>query len=167
MSCDEHLRNYKWRVTSKFSASWNLSFIKTLFCTKTSPKQNNRRQARQPFPAGYAAYSQLCLICRLIPQNYFTELYEGQWVDADRDLKLSKALLQTSPVSFNKRHQNEEAFFRNIHGTRMFLLLCFPVTIRETLFSLSVFPRWKLCLLSTAGNFSQSPSMRVVAKILH
>ena len=31
------------------------------------------------------------------------------------------------PVSFNKRQQNEEAFFRNIHGARMFPQ-CFSVS---------------------------------------
>ena len=47
------------------------------------------------------------------------------------------------PVSFNKRQQDEEAFFQNIHGTCMFPQ-CLPVSqmgniVWETLFPVSGF----------------------------
>ena len=56
------------------------------------------------------------------------------------------------PVSFNKRQQSEEAFFpeNNIHCIQCQFL----------------FPRCKLRLRYTGGNFNKNPSMRTFTKIL-
>ena len=71
------------------------------------------------------------------------------------------------PVSFNKRQQNEEAFFRNIHGARMFPQ-CFSVshTGNNVVPCQFLFSRCKLCLRYAAGNFNEIPSMRALAIIL-
>ena len=51
-----------------------------------------------------------CLICRLL-QNYFTQLHESQWVDAKRDLNLSKVLFTSKQVR-SQEVQRQPAFFR-------------------------------------------------------
>ena len=109
-----------------------------------------------------------------------------------RDLKLSKALAVykqvgslsrrlkiarlykqnvsdwTQPISFNKRQQNEEAFFQKSWR----ICACFPSVsqfshIENIACSVSfLFSRCKLCLWYTAGNFNENPSMWALAKIL-
>ena len=51
MANNEHLVNFTPAEISLF--------IKSLFCSKISPKQDSRRKAREPFPA---AYIQLFLV---------------------------------------------------------------------------------------------------------
>ena len=70
-------------------------------------------------------------------------------------------------VSFNKRHQNEEAFFQK-HSWRAHVSSMFPsFPCGKHCFQCQVlFPRCKLCLRYTAGNFNENPSVRAVANIL-
>ena len=57
-------------------------------------------------------------------------------------------------------------FSRNIHGARMFPQ-CSQFPIRKHCLQCQfLFPRCKLCVRYTAGNFSKNPSMRALAKIL-
>ena len=71
------------------------------------------------------------------------------------------------PVSFNKRQQNEKAFFQkhswHTHFSQMFPSLPYGKHCFQCQF---LFPRCKLCLRYTAGNFNENPSMRALAKIL-
>ena len=87
----------------------------------TGAKLGNHSQQVMQLTASYVWYA---VWYRKITSLNFTRVsgctLNGIW-------SFLKPCLQTSPVSFNKLHQNEEAFFRNIHGTRMLLLLCFPV----------------------------------------
>ena len=67
------------------------------------------------------------------------------------------------PVSFNKRQQTKKHFSRNIDGARMFPSSSYGKHCLQCQF---LFQRCKLCLRYTAGDFSENPSMRAVAKIL-
>ena len=82
--------NGEQRTLRKFYSSWNLTFIKSLFYAKTPPKQDNRRKAREPFPAVYKQNAS----CRVM-------LLTGT---------------EFRPVTSNKRQQNEEAFFQKYSG---------------------------------------------------
>ena len=64
---------------------------------------------------------------------------------------------RSSSINVNK---TRKYFSRNIHGARMFSQ-CFPVSHGGNIVS-----RCKLCLLYTAGNFNESPSIWALAKIL-
>ena len=68
------------------------------------------------------------------------------------------------PVSFNKRQQNEEAFFEK----NLWCAHVAPMLKKwETLFTVSVFvSKIQVILRYTAGNFNENSSMRAVAKIL-
>ena len=67
------------------------------------------------------------------------------------------------PVSFNKPQQNEEAFFQK-HSWRAHVSPMFPsFSYIQCQF---LFPRCKLGLRCTGGNFNENPSMRAVVKIL-
>ena len=111
------------------------------------------------------------------------------WVDAERDLKLSKALLtrrfplerikdspplqpkclgrvtllpgtELTPVSFKTRKH----FPRSIH-----ILACFQPSFpcRKNCFLCQFLFSWyKLCLRYTAGNFNENPSIPALANIL-
>ena len=69
-------------------------------------------------------------------------------------------------VSFNKRRQNEEAFLQKhswrSHVSPMFLSFAYRKHCFQCRF---LFSRCKLCLRYTAGNFTETPSMRVLAKV--
>ena len=71
-------------------------------------------------------------------------------------------------INVNKTRKH---LFRNIHGTRM-CPQCFPVSHTGNILSSvsfcfqEFFPRCKLCLRYTGGNFNENPSMRAVVKIL-
>ena len=71
------------------------------------------------------------------------------------------------PVSFNKRQQNEEAFFQK-HLLRAHVSPMFPsFPYGNHCFQCQFwFPRCKLGLRCTGGNFNENPSMRAVVKIL-
>ena len=78
------------------------------------------------------------------------------------------------PVSFNKRQQNKEAFFQKYswRAARMFSQ-CFPVCptgsiVPSVTVAVFQFPRCKLYLRCTVGNFNENLSfrgLRAIAKI--
>ena len=75
--------------------------------------------------------------------------------------------IELRPVSLNKRQQNDEALFQK-HSRRTHVSPMFPSFPcgKHCFQCLFLFPKYKLCLRYTAGNFNGSPSMRAVAKIL-
>ena len=66
-----------------------------------------------------------------------------------------------------KRQQNEEAFFQK-HSCRAHVSQMFPSFPdgKHCFQCPFLFPRCKLCLRYTAGNFNENPSMRALAKTL-
>ena len=88
----------------------------------------------------------------------------------ERNVSASVTLLpgtELGPVSFNKRQQNEEAFFQK-HSWRAHVSPLFPsFPYGKLCFQCQfLFSRCKLCLRYTAGNFNENPSMRALAKVL-
>ena len=68
-------------------------------------------------------------------------------------------------VSMNV-NKTRKYFSRNFHGARMFPQ-CSPVEPTVNIVSIQfLFPRCKLCLRYSAGNFAENLSMRAIAKIL-
>ena len=145
---------------SKFSASWNLSLWKRCFASSnlavTPSKQDNRRKARQhvkilsrfnhsqQLTANYALFS-----IPFTARNYFTWLHKSHIGSFSRGLKIAclykrnvsgrVTLLpgtELRPVSFNKRQQNEEAFFQK---HKWWAHVAPMLKNWETLFPVSVF----------------------------
>ena len=74
---------------------------------------------------------------------------------------------ELKPVGFNKPQQKEEAFFQK-NLRRALVSPMFP-SFRYGKYYFHcqfLFPRCKLCLRYTAGNFNENPSIRAVAKTL-
>ena len=107
----EHFQRFQMASSEQFVNLRQLEslFIKTLFCPsnladtfKTGQQvQSQALKMVRPY-RGSTLPSSLqpimpCLICRLL-QNYFTQLYESQWVDPKRDLKLSQAQFTSKQV---------------------------------------------------------------------
>ena len=90
------ITNSEQRALRKLSARWNLSLLKrclapsNLADTFKTGQQDNmiRPYSGLTIPGSFQPIMPP-LICRLL-QNYFNYLHESQWMDATRDLKLSK-----------------------------------------------------------------------------
>ena len=166
------ITNGDQRALRKFSASWNLSLWKHCFAPSnlavTPSKHYNRRKARQhvkilsrlntsqQLTANYALFS-----IPFAARNYFPYLLKSQVGSFSRGLKIAclykrnisgrVTLLpgtELRPVSFNKRQQNEEAFFQKhswcAHVAPM-------LKNWETLFPVSVFVSKMQIMLTLHG----------------
>ena len=101
-------------------------------------------------------------------------------MDAKRDLKLSKALftslgslsrgLKIGPIipagQFQKTSTKRGSIFPEIFmASACFPMQCFPVFHSGNIVSTVSFSKMEICLCFMAGNFSENPSMRAVAKL--